>query len=93
MSVLGEWTRHLEQLIDLINASQQSDRETLGEKLRQVRPGNSLELSESAHRVQQILTNSTLTQLRSEKISSASNRNLIEELDVVQTLAQIINGD
>ena len=93
MSVLGEWTRHLEQLIDLINASQQSDRETLGEKLRQVRPGNSLELSESAHRVQQILTNSTLTQLRSEKIASASNRNLIEELDVVQTLAQIINGD
>ena len=93
MSVLGEWTRHLEQLIDLINASQQSDRETLGEKLRQVRPGNSLELSESAHRVQQILTNSTLTQLRSEKIASAPNRNLIEELDVVQTLAQIINGD
>ena len=93
MSVLGEWTRHLEQLIDLIDASQQSDRYTLGEKLRQVRPGNSLEVSESAHRVQQILMNSTLPQLRSEKIDSTSDQTLLEELDVVQRLAQIINGD
>ena len=93
MSVTGEWTRHLEQLIELIDASQQPDRDTLGEQLREARPANSLELSESAHRVQDILTHSKLAQLRSEKIASASDRNLIEELDVVQRLAQIINGD
>ena len=90
---MGEWVRHLEQLIEALAASDRSDGDDLAYALSQARPVDSTDLNNSADRVRKILLRSGLIGNKEPGAPSGGDRGLVEEAAIVGDLARIIAGD
>ena len=93
MSVMGEWVRHLDQLIDALAVSEQTGREDLVDALSQARPADSLDLNASAQHVQEILLRAGLTPDGGSDPPAGGGREVADEAATVSALARIIRGD
>ena len=93
MSVMGEWVRHLDQLIDALAASEHTDREDLVEALSKARPADSLDLNASAKRVREILRRGGLFAEGEPNPPAGGSSGVAEEAAIVSALAHIIRGD
>ena len=93
MSVMGEWIRHLDELIDALAASDRSGREDLVNALSQARPTDLLDLNNSVARVRKILQQGDLIENEESNIPAGPSRRVAEEAEIVDSLARIIRGD
>ena len=93
MSVMGEWVRHLDQLIEAIAASDRSDRNDWVSQLTQARPTASSDLEQSARRVHAILLRANLIPNTEQPAPPWDAQAVQEKAEVVCSLARIIHGE